>query len=72
MHIGFGHTIDSSRIIGIATPLATPNDKIIDICNGRETQSLIFTDNGYTILSILAPDTILRREYATHADINTR
>jgi regulator of extracellular matrix RemA (YlzA/DUF370 family) len=75
IQIGFGNTIAMNRVIAIALPNSAPIKRIIhegrnkglliDMTSGRRTKSAIITDNGYIILSALAPETIVGRYQAS-------
>jgi len=68
IHIGFGHYLDTDRIVAIAVPKSAPVKRslqdarnkglIIDLTDGRRTKSAIFTDSKYVVLSALEPVTI--------------
>lgn len=75
IQIGFGNTIAIDRVIAIALPNSAPIKRLIheaknkglliDMTSGRRTKSVIITDNGYIILSALAPETIVGRYQAS-------
>lgn len=79
VQIGFGNTVAMNRVIAIALPNSAPIKRIIhegrdkglliDMTSGRRTKSVIITDNGYVILSALAPETIVGR-YHANREIN--
>lgn len=71
INIGYGNLISSERMISVVSPDAAPikrmvqdaKDKgtLIDASCGRKTKAVIFTDNGYIVLSALQPETIANR-----------
>jgi regulator of extracellular matrix RemA (YlzA/DUF370 family) len=79
VHIGFNNLINADRIAGITSPSSAPakraivdarsQNKLIDMTNGRKTKSVIFEENGYIILSALAPETIRGRVDGTEVDL---
>ena len=68
IHIGFGHYLDTNRVVVIAIPKSAPVKRsvqdargkglIIDLTDGRRVKSVIFTDTKYMVLSALEPCTI--------------
>ena len=71
VHIGFNNILVVNRVVAIASPNSAPTKRmvqegrnkglLIDMTNGRRTKAVIFTDSGHTILSALAPETIVGR-----------
>ena len=71
IHIGFGNTVVSDRVIAIIGPESAPvkriireaeeNGKLINATYGRKTRAVIVTDSDHIILSGLQPETISNR-----------
>ena len=71
INIGYGNLISSERMISVVSPDAAPIKRmvqdarnrgtLIDASCGRKTKAVIFTDNGYIVLSALQPETIANR-----------
>lgn len=71
INIGYGNLISSERMISVVSPDAAPIKRmvqdakergtLIDASCGRKTKAVIFTDNGYLVLSALQPETIANR-----------
>lgn len=71
IHIGFGNTVVSDRVIAIISPESAPvkriireaeeNGKLINATYGRKTRAVIVTDSDHIVLSGLQPETISNR-----------
>lgn len=71
INIGFGNTVNVSKIVSIISPEAAPIKRMvqtakdqgvaIDATCGRKTKAVIVTDSGHLILSALLPETITNR-----------
>lgn len=71
VHIGFGYTICSNRVVGVFPPRAEPtkrmmrlaktNDTYLDMSRGRETKSYILLEDGTLVGTAFNPLTIYRR-----------
>ncbi len=68
INIGFGNMVNSDRIVAVVVPDSAPVKriiqnskdlgKLIDVTQGRKTQSVIFTDSEHIILSYLKAEKI--------------
>lgn len=77
VHIGFGNIIAANKVVAIASPNSAPTKRLVqeardkgvlvDMTSGRRTKAVVITDNGYLILSALAPETIMGRIQALHS-----
>ncbi|MBR0510301.1 MAG: DUF370 domain-containing protein [Clostridia bacterium] len=66
VNVGFGNMVNARRVIGVVSPESAPIKriiqkakdlgKLIDVTQGRKTQSVIFTDSEHVILSYMRPD----------------
>ena len=71
INIGFGNTVNASRIISIVSPDSAPikriieeakkNKKLVDATYGRRTRALIIMDSEHVILSSHNPETVGHR-----------
>ena len=71
INIGFGNYISANKLISVTSPDSAPikraiqvsRDKglLIDASFGRSTKSVLFMENGYIVLSALAPEMISER-----------
>ena len=71
INIGFGNTVNASRIIAIVSPDSAPikriieearkSKKLIDATYGRRTRALIIMDSEHVILSSHNPETVGHR-----------
>lgn len=69
--IGFGNMVNTTKIIGVVKPEASPvrrmvqnakdAERCLDATCGRKCKSVIVTDDGYIVLSALLPETIAGR-----------
>ncbi len=69
VHIGFGNIVAANKVMAIASPNSAPTQRLVqeareknllvDMTSGRRTKAVIITENGYIILSALAPETIM-------------
>lgn len=76
VHIGFGNIIAANKMVAIASPNSAPTRRLVqeakkkglllDMTSGRRTKAVIIAENGYHILSALAPETIMGRVQALH------
>ena len=68
INIGFGNMVNADRIVAVVEPDSAPVKriiqnsrdlgKLIDVTQGRKTQSVIFTDSEHIILSYLKAEKI--------------
>ena len=66
--IGFGNYVASSRVVAVAGPESAPIKRLVqdakdagiavDVTCGKKTQSVLLTDSGHIILSVLPPEEI--------------
>ncbi len=71
LNIGFGHVVNTDKIVSIITPDSAPakrliqkakeEDRIVDATQGRRTRGIILVDGNKVILSALQPDTLAGR-----------
>ena len=71
IHIGFGHIVNTSKIIAIVSPESAPIKRMvqkakesgmaIDATQGRKTKSVLVMENSQVVLSALLPETIAGR-----------
>ncbi|MBR5295103.1 MAG: DUF370 domain-containing protein [Clostridia bacterium] len=69
--IGFGNYVASSRVVAVAGPESAPIKRLVqdakdagiavDVTCGKKTQSVLLTDSGHIILSVLPPEEIQTR-----------
>ncbi len=69
--IGFGNYVASSRVVAVAGPESAPIKRLVqdakdagiavDVTCGKKTQSVLLTDSGHIILSVLPPEEIQNR-----------
>ena len=71
INIGFGNMVASHRVVTLVSPDSAPikrliqdardTGRVIDVCCGRRTRSVIITDSEHVILSAIQPETIATR-----------
>lgn len=71
INIGFGNVVNSQKIVAVLSPDAAPvkrmvqsvrgTAQLLDATQGRKTKAVIFTSDGFLVLSALQPETIARR-----------
>ena len=71
INIGFGNYVSSGKLVSVTSPdsapikraiqLAREGGKLVDASFGRSTRSVLFMENGYIVLSALAPELIADR-----------
>lgn len=71
IHIGFGNTVSSRRLISIVSPESAPirrlvqeareNGHLIDATYGRRTRAVIIMDSDHVVLSAFHPVTVAHR-----------
>lgn len=71
INIGFGNYVSANKLISVTAPDSAPikravqvsRDKglLIDASFGRSTKSVLFMENGYIVLSALAPEILSER-----------
>ena len=76
VHIGFGNIIAANKMVAIASPNSAPTRRLVQeakkkglllvMSSSRRTKAVIIAENGYHILSALAPETIMGRVQALH------
>lgn len=66
--IGFDNFVNFQKVIAVLTPSGSGAKKrvkedgtLLDAAMGRKNRSVIVLENGYVILSALAPETIAMR-----------
>ncbi|MBQ3074481.1 MAG: DUF370 domain-containing protein [Clostridia bacterium] len=69
--IGFGNYVASSRVVAVAGPDSAPIKRLVqdakdagiavDVTSGKKTRSVLLTDSGHIILSVLTPDEVQKR-----------
>lgn len=69
--IGFGNYVASSRVVAVAGPDSAPIKRLVqdakdagiavDVTCGKKTQSVLLTDSGHVILSVLPPEEVQSR-----------
>lgn len=71
INIGYGNMINSSRIVSVVSPDASPikrliqdtrtAGKLIDASSGKKTRSVLVCDSAHLVLSALTTETIQGR-----------
>ena len=71
VEIGFGNYVASSRVVAVAGPESAPIKRLVqdakdagiavDVTSGKKTHSVLLTDSGHVILSVLTPDEVQKR-----------
>ena len=71
VEIGFGNYVASSRVVAVAGPESAPIKRLVqdakdagiavDVTSGKKTHSVLLTDSGHIILSVLTPDEVQKR-----------
>ena len=71
INVGFGHVVNSGRIVAVVSPDAAPVKRmvqsvkgtrtLIDATQGRKTKAVIITSDDHIVLSALQPETIAKR-----------
>ncbi len=71
VEIGFGNYVASSRIVAVAGPDSAPIKRLVqdakdagiavDVTSGKKTHSVLLTDSGHIILSVLTPEEVQKR-----------
>ncbi len=69
INIGFGNLVCANNITAVVTPDSAPirrliqdeKSRIIDATCGRRTRSVLFMNDGRTVLSSVLPETVLSR-----------
>ncbi len=80
INIGFGNMVNADRIVAVVVPDSAPvkriiqnskdMGKLIDVTQGRKTQSVIFTDSEHIILSYLRAEKIAdKMSYEINSDV---
>ncbi len=74
INIGFGNMVNADRIVAVVVPDSAPVKriiqnskdlgKLIDVTQGRKTQSVIFTDSEHIILSYLKAEKIADKMFS--------
>ena len=69
--IGFGNYVASGRVVAIASPESAPIKRlvqdgkeagiVVDVTAGKKTNSVILTDSGHIVLSVLTPSEVQTR-----------
>lgn len=78
INIGFGNMVNTDRIVAVVVPDSAPVKriiqnskdlgKLIDVTQGRKTQSVIFTDSEHVILSYLKAEKIANKMFSDTVD----
>lgn len=76
VNIGFGSTVNVSRIIAILNPESAPirrrvqeardSHQLIDATYGRKIRAVIVMDSDHVVVSAIAPETIAARISGDH------
>ncbi len=71
LNIGFGNLVSAGRVLAIVSPESAPIKRLcqeakdrgmlIDASYGRKTRAVILMDTDHTILSAIAPESLLTR-----------
>ncbi len=71
VEIGFGNYVASSRVVAVAGPDSAPIKRLVqdakdagiavDVTSGKKTHSVLLTDSGHIILSVLTPEEVQKR-----------
>ena len=71
INIGFGNMVAAERIVTIVSPDSAPVKRLVqdakdagiavDVTSGKKTHSVLLTDSGHIILSVLTPDEVQKR-----------
>lgn len=71
IEIGFGNYVASSRIVAVAGPESAPIKRLVqdakdagiavDVTSGKKTHSVLLTDSGHVVLSVLTPEEVQKR-----------
>ncbi len=71
IEIGFGNYVASNRVVAVAGPESAPIKRLVqdakdagiavDVTSGKKTQSVLLTDSGHIILSVLTPEEVQKR-----------
>ncbi|MBR0351848.1 MAG: DUF370 domain-containing protein [Oscillospiraceae bacterium] len=71
INIGFGNYISADKLISVTSPDSAPIKRavqvsrekglLIDASFGRSTKAVLFMENGFIVLSALAPETLSER-----------
>lgn len=71
VEIGFGNYVASSRVVAVAGPDSAPIKRLVqdakdagiavDVTSGKKTHSVLLTDSGHVILSVLTPEEVQER-----------
>ena len=71
INIGFGNYISAEKLISVTSPDSAPIKRavqvsrekglLIDASFGRSTKAVLFMENGFIVLSALAPETLSER-----------
>lgn len=69
--IGFGNYVASARVVAVASPESAPIKRLVqdakdagvavDVTCGKKTKSVLLTDSGHIVLSVLEPEEIKKR-----------
>ena len=80
INIGFGNTVNASKIIAIVSPDSAPirrlvskakeDGRTVDATQGRKTKAVLIMENDRIILSALLPETIRVRAQGNREDIS--
>ncbi len=71
VEIGFGNYVASSRVVAVAGPDSAPIKRLVqdakdagiavDVTSGKKTHSVLLTDSGHIVLSVLTPEEVQKR-----------
>lgn len=71
VEIGFGNYVASNRVVAVAGPDSAPIKRLVqdakdagiavDVTSGKKTHSVLLTDSGHVILSVLTPEEVQKR-----------
>ncbi len=71
LNIGFGNLVSAGRVLAVVSPESAPIKRLcqeakdrgmlIDASYGRKTRAVIIMDTDHTVLSAIAPESLLTR-----------
>ena len=71
INVGFGNMVAVERVVALASPESAPIKRLVqdakdagiavDVTSGKKTHSVLLTDSGHVILSVLTPDEVQKR-----------
>ena len=71
INIGFGNMVAANRMVALVSPDSAPIKRLVqdakdagiavDVTSGKKTHSVLLTDSGHVILSVLTPEEVQER-----------